>query len=318
MTMNEISLPRTGDRIFISSTLLYLSPYREMADNALADIGLIGLRLEQLQPQPPAAQRDLSFVKANIEACRAVLAIKGSHRGAQVPSSPFTFTDYELNTAAKARLPIFLFATPGSGIFDYLRSWRQVSSDELAILENCVSIRAVASPAELGAAVKAVFLAVLSGDQPRRLVVLPRVDHRLIRRIIEHPQELQTIPDRLFEELIADLLSHDGWAVDVVVRPNAPGPDIIACSSKIVEEVPLRLIVECKRYRHDKPVDIREVRNLVYWVNEEFQATLGMIATTSRFTSEAQRLVAERHRWRISLRDHNSVIEWLRKTRLEQ
>ena len=57
-----------------------------------------------------------------------------------------------------------------------------------------------------------------------------------------------------------------------------------------------------------RPVDVRDVRNLVYWLNEEYQATLGMIATTSKFTKNARDLVELRHRWRISLKDQATII----------
>ena len=63
-----------------------------------------------------------------------------------------------------------------------------------------------------------------------------------------------------------------------------------------------------------RPVDVRDVRNLVYWLNEEYQATLGMIATTSKFTKNARDLVELRHRWRISLKDQATIIDWIKRT----
>ncbi|MBI3812976.1 MAG: DUF86 domain-containing protein [Nitrospinae bacterium] len=55
------------------------------------------------------------------------------------------------------------------------------------------------------------------------------------------------------------------------------------------EDVPIKMIVECKKWREDRPVDIDVVRKVMYWVNEEFRSTLGMIVTTSRFTTESKK-----------------------------
>ena len=89
-----------------------------------------------------------------------------------------------------------------------------------------------------------------------------------------------------FEILVAELLTADGWDIELVARNNAPGPDIIAISTKLIRNVTLKLIVECKRYSENNPVDIDVVRKIMYWVNKN-AATMGMIATTSRFTSAA-------------------------------
>lgn len=309
----------TGDKVFISSTLLDLGGYRRAVHSALRELGLIAVRLEQLWPQPPVEGRNIELVQSvaeQINDCKAVVAIKGARRGARVSGSDATFTDFELNAAAESRLPIFLFATPGSRFFEHLQSGHPLKADELAILENCIAVRSVASEDEIRLAVLDVFGQLITGAHPRRLIVLPRVNPDLIRELLGRPDRLQAIPDRVFEELVADLLAADGWSVELVVRSNAHGPDIVACSSQIVSGVPVRMLVECKRYADLHRIGVREVRNLVYWVNEQEQATLGMIAATTRFTRPARELVTERHRWRISLRDQGQMVEWLKRSPL--
>jgi restriction endonuclease Mrr len=86
------------------------------------------------------------------------------------------------------------------------------------------------------------------------------------------------------------------------------GPDITACSSRTIEAEaePEILLVECKRYREDRPVGVREVRKLVHWLDEEYKATLGMVVTTSSFRRTAQSLVIEEmNRLKLSLVDQN-------------
>ena len=150
----------------------------------------------------------------------------------------------------------------------------------------------------------------------RKLVFLPSVSDAFLCRLAEEPSELAHCPDRLFEELVAELLTQDGWAVELITRLNAPGPDIVAMSHRFVQGHTVRMLVECKRYSSDKRVDVRAVRNLVYWVNEEQSANLGMLATTSTFTRGARKAVQERHRWRISLKDQGDILAWLRSSRL--
>lgn len=144
-------------------------------------------------------------------------------------------------------------------------------------------------------------------------IILPAVEPADFRTLLGHPEELQKCSPRYFEELIADLLRADGWEVDLVARNNAPGPDIIAISSRFVLGVPLRLIVECKKYSAKTPVDINVVRKVMYWVNEEYRATMGMIVTTSRFTKDAIEQALKYHEWRLDLRDQKAVLEWLKR-----
>jgi len=139
-----------------------------------------------------------------------------------------------------------------------------------------------------------------------------------IASLISNPRELQHVSPRAFEELIADLLTVDGWTVELIARNNASGPDIIAFTEKFSAGVPIKMIVECKRHRDGRPVDIDVVRKVMYWVNEEFRSTFGLIATTSRFTSVATQEAKERHRWRLDLRDQSSVVSWIEKAFVAQ
>ena len=161
-------------------------------------------------------------------------------------------------------------------------------------------------------ALKHIKEPAFEGDETS-VILLSKITKKDIKYLIEHPEELEIVSPRDFENMVAELLKADGWAVDLVKRNNAPGPDIIAVSSKFIEGVPVKLIVECKRHSQSNPVDISIVRNVMYWVNEEFRATMGMIATTSRFTSAAQQQAKEHHQWRLDLRDQTEIISWLKR-----
>lgn len=305
-----------GDQIFISSTIVDLGTYRRAAQRALERVGLVGLRLEQLWEQPPMSARTPALVETvagQIRSCAAMLVILGARSGARVKGTDSTFTEHELDSALKQQLPVFTFLTPGSKSFDKSGQSTGASSALKKSLQGLATVRRVESPEELEQAVEETFRAAMVETPSLRSIIIPAINPTLVKRLLANPEELDQVPDRFFETLVADLLSSDGWTVDLVVRPNAPGPDIVACSTQLVREVPLQLVVECKRYRRDHPVDVREVRNLVYWIDHEYQATLGMLATTSHFTTDARTLAFQRHRWRLSLRDRTEMIEWLRR-----
>jgi hypothetical protein len=175
-------------------------------------------------------------------------------------------------------------------------------------------------PRDLAESVLRDMTALTSGmlrNRNSKSVVLASICPLDIKTILANPRELQICSPRRFEELVAELLAADGWEdVRLVPRNNAAGPDIIAVSTRLVRSAPLKMIVECKRHTDGRPVDIDVVRKVMYWVNEEYRATMGMIATTSRFTSGAAELARNSHFWRLTLKDQEAIIDWLRKSPL--
>jgi hypothetical protein len=176
------------------------------------------------------------------------------------------------------------------------------------------------NPRELAESVLRDMKALTSGmlrDRNSKSVALASIGPLDIKTILANPRELLTCSPRRFEELVAELLAADGWEdVRLVPRNNAAGPDIIAVSTRLVRGAHQKMIVECKRIADGRPVDINVVRKVMYWVNEEYRATMGMIVTTSRFTSAAAELARKSHFWRLTLTDQEAIIEWLRTSPL--
>lgn len=305
--------------VFISSSLVGLGNWRRAAERAVEATGLRAVRLERLWPARPASQRTAELatrVAAEVSKSDAFIRIVTARKGARIGGSDRTFLDQELEAARAADLPIFFYLHPEAAAFNRLAA-NEATQVDLAAFSGSATFGTVASPEELLAKACRDLEAWRDGlAPPRRVITLERVSPALVSRLLQRPAELSSCPDRLFEELIAELLRSDGWDVQLVARLNAPGPDIVACSSRLVRGMPIRMLVECKRYRPDRPVDVREIRNLVYWVNEEYRATLGMIATSSTFTSVALAAAEELHHWRVSLRDHSEVLKWLASSSL--
>ena len=234
--------------------------------------------------------------------------ILGQNLGAKVPGIGKPWIVLEREFANSKNIPVLIY------LIDESRISKNYTGDRLAAGFSSNIVRAISSDSQFAVALRRDLRALEDSEEPpdqAMHISLVSVSPSDFKSLISNPKELQKAPPRFFEEVIAELLKTDGWNVDLVVRTNAPGPDIIAMSTKLVRNVPIKMVVECKRWREDRPVDIDVVRKVMYWVNEEYRATLGMIATTSRFTSAAKKQAASLHHWRLDLKDYTDIIHWL-------
>jgi HJR/Mrr/RecB family endonuclease len=308
----------SGDKVFLSSPFGDILPYREEAHRTLQSLGLEPILLEKKWGPLRRDALDDSIVRnvcKEVSKCSAVVVILGERLGIRVPGTAFTMVEHEILSAQEAGIPIFTYVTPASRFFSRLK--QRILLDEhpdIRLLAQSEEVYRTNDPSEFSSRLRRDLKLRLDYDvRSREMVLVSPVSTRYWATLAAQPEELARCSSRFFEELVAELLRADGWNVELVARNNAPGPDIVACSSRIIDSVPARLVVECKRYRRDRPVGVGEVRNLVYWLNEEYKATLGMIVTTSYFTKQAQSLAQEMHRWRVSLVDQRSIIRWLQR-----
>lgn len=134
------------------------------------------------------------------------------------------------------------------------------------------------------------------------------VDDKLIEYFQEHPEKMYELEPRKFEELIALLLKDMGYTIELTRNTADGGVDIFAIQKTGIGES--LLIVDCKRYAPHKHVGVSIVRSL-YGVAEQKTATMGLIATTSYFTKQAREF-QEAVRHRMTLKDFDGVVEWLK------
>jgi hypothetical protein len=143
------------------------------------------------------------------------------------------------------------------------------------------------------------------------LISVSHVDWDAINRDLRTSNvALYSMSPRKFEEFIAELLFRNGLEVRLTPPSKDGGRDILASSHSVSGD--LLYLVECKRYRIDRPVGVSIVRGL-YGVVEQENATAGLLFTSSRFTKgamEFQRLV----RHRLTLHDYESIISWVLST----
>jgi len=299
-------------KIFVSSTYQDLKIERRLIYRILNELGhepMFGI-----DPPPEVGKSPQEIINRTIEAADLVITIIGNRVGAIEPitNKPWTAFEFELaNTLDKPNL-IFIKQNENE---NSLRRNELVHNIKTNLIESRL-VKFYSTPKQLGSEIILALNSYADRKQIKgetTLISIPSVNPLEYKALIQNPDELQRISPRNFEKLIADLLHLDGWDVNLIPNINAPGPDIIAISTKVLNGVPQKLIVECKRYAKHRPVDINVVRKVMYWVNEEYRSTMGMIVTSSRFTSEAKRLVTENHQWRLDLKSQIDIINWLNR-----
>lgn len=127
-------------------------------------------------------------------------------------------------------------------------------------------------------------------------------------RLHENPELLYELTPRGFEELVAELLGRLDYEVTLTPISKDGGKDIYAAKKDHLGT--FLYIVECKKYAPDNPVGVGLVRQLNGVVQAE-QATAGILATTSFFTSgakEFQKAIS----YQISLKDYLGIQGWLK------
>lgn len=169
--------------------------------------------------------------------------------------------------------------------------------------------------------------AILSGEQKtleyepdvEELVESPivRVDFEVVSQklteyLIANPDAMHQLSPRKFEELVAYLMEQQGYEVTLTKQTRDGGVDIFALKRDGFGN--FLTIVDCKKYSEKNPVGIDLVRTMYGTLNIA-KASHAIIATTSRFTKDAK-VLAEEHKYQISLKDHSDITKWIQQTKI--
>ena len=309
-----------ADKVFLSSPFGDILPYRDQAYLSLRSLGLNPILLEK---KWGPVQRDsiddkvARKVRDEVSKCSAVVVILGERKNIRVPGTKFTMVEHEIRAAQESDIPILTYVTPYSRFFERLKKrYLLAEPPDIRLIAQCEEVVRTNDPSDFSSRLKCDMKLRLTKDVPSRQIVnISSVPRHFWATLASHPEQLERRPARHLEELVAELLRTDGWNdVQVVADSNMPGPDIIACSSRTIDAEPEILVVECKKWRKDRPVGVREVLKLVHWLDEDYKTTLGMIVTTSSFRKKAQSLVdQEMNRLKLDLVNQEKIIDWLRK-----
>lgn len=158
---------------------------------------------------------------------------------------------------------------------------------------------------------RGLFLDVLpDAEAPEVPALITTLNRKIKLRLSAQPERILSASPRIFEELMAEVFYSQGFEVELTAPTRDGGVDLIALKRHWPGEN-FRLLVECKRYRSDRPVGVEVVRGFSFLL-EKHQADRAILATTSRFTSGAHAEVATPALWRVSLKEFDSIKEWLR------
>ena len=132
----------------------------------------------------------------------------------------------------------------------------------------------------------------------------------LLHEVNKKPSILYEIDPRTFEELIAHVFSLHGFMVELTKQTRDGGRDVIAIRSDL--GIRSKYLIECKRYSLANPIGVELVRAL-YGVQMQEGANKAVLATTSRFTPDAQSFAKARNTTELAmdLKDINDIRQWV-------
>jgi len=139
-------------------------------------------------------------------------------------------------------------------------------------------------------------------------VEIKQLEKRIVHQLAQRPDDLYRLEPRQFEELVCALLADMGLDVRLTPQVKDGGRDVLAVLKTPLGE--LLTIVECKRYRPDRPVRINEIRSFLFTVREYDRASCGLLATTSYFSPASSNLAAD-YAYLLKLRDVKDIRQWL-------
>ena len=134
------------------------------------------------------------------------------------------------------------------------------------------------------------------------------VSAELLRLLAREPMLLHKLTPRQFEEVMAELFARQGYEVTLTAATRDGGADLLVVDNRSIGS--FLYVVECKKYRPDRPVGVGVVRQL-FGVVQATRATAGILATTSQFTGPALRLQRDLQ-YQLALRDFAALRAWLR------
>lgn len=142
--------------------------------------------------------------------------------------------------------------------------------------------------------------------QPIQIAVID-TNTALVERLRLEPELLRDLTPRRFEEIVAELLSQQGYSVELTPPSQDGGFDMYAARKDGLGR--FLFLVECKRYTPPNKVGVSIVRSL-HGVVQQQQANAGIVVTSSFFTRGAKEF-QQRIPYQVQLQDYLAIQQWL-------
>ena len=147
---------------------------------------------------------------------------------------------------------------------------------------------------------------------PELIPIARDVDVEVMKYLRRFPEHITQMPGHSFEKIIAEIMKSHGFSdVQLNVRNMYGEIDIIAFEGT-KEKRRKGYIIECKRYRRNRRVTLREAHILamkkIHMSNKGIDRA--MLITTSDFTEPTRKLYDSA--WGLELKAYDEVVDWLR------
>ena len=123
------------------------------------------------------------------------------------------------------------------------------------------------------------------------------------------PARMRLLSPRQFEEFVAELLSKQGYHIEMTPSSSDGGFDMYAAKKDGIGS--FLFLVECKRYTPPNKVGVEVVRAL-HGVVQQKQANAGIIVTSSFFTKGSQDF-QQQVPYQLHLQDYVAMQIWLKR-----
>lgn len=140
-------------------------------------------------------------------------------------------------------------------------------------------------------------------------VIIPdfrQISLELMDYFSQHPERLQELEWRKFEELLEAVFRNQGFRTELGPGGGDQGVDLRLLQKDSVGEIVT--LVQAKRYKPSNPIRLEAVQAL-YAVMEDEKANRALFITTSRYLPSAERF-AERQNRRLTLAKSEDVARW--------
>lgn len=146
-------------------------------------------------------------------------------------------------------------------------------------------------------------------DYNRIVTDVKNTNTEILERLKQDPEFAWQLPPRKFEEIVADILDHQGYDIELTPASGDGGFDIYAAKKEGLGR--FLYLVECKRYKPPNKVGVEVVRSL-HGVVQKSQATAGAVVSTSFFTKGAKEFQQDLSH-RMHLHDFLVLQSWISK-----